>query len=303
VRLTSLTVGNYGPFHAQRIGFDAARGRINLLIAPNGAGKSVLRGAFCDLLFGIHPQSDMGFRFGYGGMRLLAEAVGTDDAPFVFGRRKGMGNTLIGANGTPLDPATLGHLLGRTDKVLLERLFALDTERLRAGGLDLLASDGDIANALLSAAGGLRHARQLRAALDAQRDALAPERKAQARPFYQALDRFLDARRRIEATVLKPEVREKQQIELAHQRGVLQQHEKLARAASARIAQLERVRRVAGPLRQHDEAAAWLAAHPGASTLPADTRTRLGSTRRPHAPPPWSATCRCSTPARRSTRW
>ena len=275
MRLTCLTLANYGPFQSRRIEFDPTPGRINLLVAPNGAGKSVLRGAFCDLLFSIHPQTKMDFRFGKSGMRLMAEAVGPDGAAFSFGRRKGMGNTLIDAGGAPLDAALLARLLGQTDKTLLERLFALDTERLRDGGDELLASGGAVADALLSAAGGLRQARKLRATLDGARDALAPDRKTQARPFYQALDKFLDARRRLDGAVLKPETREKQQTELAHLHAELHGHTKRAQAASARIAQLERVRRVVGPLRQHDDAAAWLAAHEDAPVLPADIGARL----------------------------
>ena len=278
MRLTALTLTRYGPFRANRIVFDPAPGRLNLLIAPNGAGKSVLRTAFGDLLFGIHPQSDMGFRFGYHDMRLMAEAVAPDGALFAFGRRKGMGNTLIGADGAPLDPALLAHVLGRTDKALLERLFALDTERLREGGNALLASSGDVANALLSAAGGLRQARQMRAALEEQRDALAPaERRVASRPFYQALDAVLDARKRLDAAVLKPDVRARQETELAHLRATLHEQEKRAKAASACIARLERVRRVAGPLRQHDDAASWLAANPGAPVLPAEIGARLAA--------------------------
>ena len=75
MRLTALTLENYGIFQSQRIEFCPAPGRINLLIAPNGAGKSILRNAFCDVLFGIHGQTPMGFRYGYGRMRLMAEAL------------------------------------------------------------------------------------------------------------------------------------------------------------------------------------------------------------------------------------
>ena len=48
MRLTSLTLSRYGIFEAQRITFDPAPGRINLLIANNGGGKSIIRQAFCD---------------------------------------------------------------------------------------------------------------------------------------------------------------------------------------------------------------------------------------------------------------
>ena len=275
MRLTALTLANYGPFRAARIAFDPSPGALNLLIAPNGAGKSVLRGAFGDLLFNIPGQTGMGFRYGYKDMRLLAEAVGPDGAPFAFGRRKGQGNTLIDAEGAPLDPARLARLLGPADRTLLERLFALDTERLRSGGRDLLAADGAVADALLSAAGGLRHARQVRAALDAARDALAPGRKAQARPFYAALDRLTDAQKRLTGTVQRPEKREAQEKEFSHAEAEYEQARKTARNAAERLAQLQRIRRVAPMLRQHDDAQAWLAANEDAPVLPADARARL----------------------------
>lgn len=275
MRLLSLTLENYGIFQAQRIAFDPSPGRINLLIAPNGAGKSILRNAFCDLLFGIHGQTPMGFRYGYGRMRLMAEAIGPDGTPLVFGRRKGQGNTLIGADGATLDPGELAAVLGHTDRTLVERLFALDTERLREGGKELLASNGSVADALLSAAGGLRRARQVHQSLLNARDALAPLRKAQARPFYQSLDRMLEARQRLSTTLLKPEMREKQDVELAHLQAEQEQCNKLAGAASQRIARLERIRRVVGVLAEHDAAVAWLEAHPDAPDLPANAGERL----------------------------
>jgi len=275
MRLLSLTLENYGIFQAQRIAFDPTPGRINLLIAPNGAGKSILRNAFCDLLFGIHGQTPMGFRYGYGRMRLMAEAVGPDGTPLVFGRRKGQGNTLIDADGATLDPAELAVVLGHTDRTLVERLFALDTERLREGGKELLASNGSVADALLSAAGGLRRARQVQQSLLNARDALAPLRKAQARPFYQSLDRMLEARQRLSTTLLKPEMREKQDVELAHLEAEQERCNKLAAAASQRIARLERIRRVVGVLAEHDAAVAWLDAHPDAPDLPANAGERL----------------------------
>jgi uncharacterized protein YhaN len=275
VRLISLALTNYGPFRAERIALDPRPGRINLLIAPNGYGKSVLRGAFCDLLFGVHPQTAMGFRFGYAGMRLMAEAVAPDGERFTFGRRKGQGNTLIGADGATLEPAALARLLGATDRALLERLFALDTARLREGGAELLASGGTLADALLSAAGGLRRARQVRQGLEEARDQLAPLRKSQGRPFYRALDRFQEARRRLDAEVLKPDLRVKQETELRQLQTDLHARNKLAEAAAERGARLQRVRRVVGVLRQHDDAADWLARHPDALNLPPETGERL----------------------------
>jgi uncharacterized protein YhaN len=279
MRLTSLALTNYGVFQSTRIAFDPAPGRINLLIAPNGAGKSILRSAFCDLLFGIGGQTPMGFRYGYPNMRLTAEAV-TENGSFVFGRRKGQGNTLIDGDGIALDGATIGRLLGRTDLALLERLFALDTEKLRLGGQALLASGGELADALLSAAGGLRGSREVRVKLEAARDALAPERKSQNRPFYQALDSWLDARKRASAATLKPELRDKQELELTALRNEHALQTGLHKRALRNLARLERVRRVRGALGALDQQAAWLAVHPDAPVLPAEAGTRLDTAER-----------------------
>ena len=178
---------------------DPAPGRINLIVAPNGAGKSVLRQALGDLLFGIPVRSDMDFRYSAKAMRLFANVIGDDGAPFEFGRRKGQGVTLIDAAGQALPAGFLDPVLHGAQRSLLDQLFALDTERLRRGGAELLETGGSLADALLSAAGGLRQASALREQLAAARDALAPTRKARERPFYKALDALLEARRQKKA--------------------------------------------------------------------------------------------------------
>ncbi len=279
MRLTSLALTNYGVFQSERIDLDPAPGCINLLIAPNGAGKSILRSAFCDLLFGVGAQTPMGFRYGYRDMRLLAHAE-TPNGAFVFGRRKGQGNTLIDADGRRMDPAVLASLLGSADRALLERLFALDTERLRLGGQALLASDGALAEALVSASGGVRQARDIRLTLETARDSLAPKRASQSRPFYQALDRFLGARKRIAATMLKPEVREKQEIELKALQNERTHQDLLHKRATRLLSRLDRVRRIRGVLASLDQHSAWLAAHPDAPALPTDAGACLDGAER-----------------------
>ena len=193
MRLTSLILNRYGNYEAERICFDPAPGKVNILLAPNSAGKSVLRGAFVDLLFGIHDRTEMDFRFGYSGMKVTAEIVQQDGSPTTFSRRKTRGNVITGPDDQPLDPGFLHGILGGRDRKLLERLFVLDTEALREGGRALLESGGDVASALLSAAGGIRQARSLKRELERKRDELAPERRTSSRPFYQALDQFLQA--------------------------------------------------------------------------------------------------------------
>jgi uncharacterized protein YhaN len=275
MRLTALTLTKYGCFEDERIVFDPRPGVLNLLIAPNGAGKSVLRAAFGDLLFGIHNQTPMGFRFGYPGMRIAADIRQPDGSTLTIGRRKARGNALTAADGSELDPAVAGALLGTRDRSLLERLFALDTDLLRKGGKALLDTGGDLASALLSASGGIREARQLLRALERERDDLAPVRRASQRPYYRALDSYTDARRRIAAAQIKPEERQAQQDTLDELERQQHEHNRKAEAASAEISRLERIRRVRPLLAERDEAAAWLEANPDAPNLAPGLRERL----------------------------
>ena len=167
-------------------------------------------------------------------------------------------------------------MLGHTDRTLVERLFALDTERLREGGRELLASNGSVADALLSAAGGLRRARQVHQSLERARDALAPLRRSQGRPFYQHFDRMLEARQRLSATTAEArDAREAGYRTRAPASASRSSATSWRGAASQRIARLERIRRIVGVLAEHDAAVAWLDAHPDAPDLPANAGERL----------------------------
>jgi uncharacterized protein YhaN len=252
---------------------------VNILLAPNSAGKSVLRGAFVDLLFGIHDRTEMDFRFGYSGMKVTAEIVQQDGSPTTFSRRKTRGNVITGPDDQPLDPGFLHGILGGRDRKLLERLFVLDTEALREGGRALLESGGDVASALLSAAGGIRQARSLKRELERKRDELAPERRTSSRPFYQALDQFLQARRLVSSETIRPDTWFHQQHELEELEEHRRQQNLAAEAASADIARLERVRRVRRWLAQLVDAKAWLETHPDAPRLGPEPRKALEAAR------------------------
>ncbi|MCG7360885.1 AAA family ATPase [Roseomonas sp. ACRSG] len=278
MRLTRLTLRQYGSFADASLRLEPAPGRINLVLAPNGAGKSVLRQAFGDLFFGIGGQTPMGFRHGYPGMQVLAEGIGPDGAPFVLDRRKKVGAAaLLGADGQPLAPSSLTRLTGPADRALLERLFALDTEKLRAGGQALLASGGALAEALLQAAGGMRQARDLRQALEGERDRLAPRRKSAQRPFYLALDRLTSSRRLLKDKLVRPEAWLQQDEALAEATRRHEAAHQAARDAAAAIHRMERARRIRPLLARLDMARAWLDRHPDAPHLPPDLRDRLSA--------------------------
>ncbi len=279
MRLTRLVLKRYGSFEDATLDFDPAPGRINLVLAPNGAGKSVLRAAFGDLLFGIGGQTPMGFRHGYAGMQLSATGVAADGTRFAFTRRKGNKNTLTGPDDAALDGGWLDRLLGRADRDLFAQLFALDTERLRQGGRDLLSSGGMLADALLAAAGGLREASALRRSLEEERDQLAPLRKTAQRPFYLALERWSDSRRLLRQSLVRPQQWLERETLLHEAERLRDGSNKAAAEAADRLRRLERVRRVRPLLARHAAATAWLNEHPDAPVLQADLAAQLPKAR------------------------
>jgi uncharacterized protein YhaN len=270
MRLTSFALEHYGNFEAVRLSLDPDPGRVNLVVAPNGGGKTVLRQAFRDLLFGIPGQTKMAFRFGYGGMQLIAE--GTDDrgAAFAIRRRKGIGNTLFDGRGNGVDQQAFKGLIGEVDEALFERLFALDSHLLRAGAAAMLASGGDFAEALFAAGSGVASLRRVREEFEELRDRLAPERKSKLPPFYQALDALAKARSDLRAATVRPRAWEDLNAQLIHARGHLASL--VAEEAKGRgdIKRLERVRRVRPWLESRQAARQRLAAADGAPRLPAD---------------------------------
>lgn len=278
MRFVSLSLERYGNFERQVVRLDPRPGRLNLLLAPNGAGKSVLRRAFTDLMFGIGGQSPMGFRFGYPGMRLVAELLDADGRTVRLVRRKGQGGTLLDGEGRD-GTALLAGLLGGTDARRLQQMFSMDTERLRAGGRELLETGGDLAEALLSAGSGLRRARDLERGFVAGRDALAPGRRSAARPFYRGLDALLEARKAGRVETLTTEAWEALQRGLAEAADALGRAEAEVAALGAVLARLARIRLTRPLLRQHEQAREWLAAHGDAPVLAESLAEELAAAR------------------------
>lgn len=75
MRFGTFRLERYGPFEQLDLPFDPTPNRLNLIVAPNGYGKSVIRRSIHEFLFGIEPRTPMTFRFGTERMRLLADIV------------------------------------------------------------------------------------------------------------------------------------------------------------------------------------------------------------------------------------
>jgi uncharacterized protein YhaN len=272
MRLRRLLIEQYGCFEHADLHFATEPGRITLVVAPNGAGKSVLRQAFHDLLFDIPLQSPMQFRFGYPRMALRAEAIAADGTPFDFGWvRQGKPQR------TTTDPARYAALRKESTPRQLEQLFALDTGRLRKGGTDLKGGE-TLAGALLSGTGELAPAKAVRAELAARREANWGRGKSKP-PLNAALAALVRTRGNAHSAVQRPAHREQQERELEAHRAT---HAAAKRDHQDALVATRRLNRIA-LTRPHLEALsiaeAWLDAHPDAPALPSGLDQRLADAR------------------------
>ena len=244
MRLRNLTLDRYAVFDHALLTLDPTPGCVNLIVAPNGAGKSVLVDAFSDLLFGIHAQSPMAFRFDdYAGMRLKADTL-IDGAAVTLVRRKGLRNTLTDGDSRPIDPATMKRWLGSiADRERLQRLFALDSHRLRQAEGLLLNTDGDLADALLSGTGDLHSARELRNELTRRRDEIGiAGGRGDKRPLNKAMGDWEKAGQRLRGAIQSPDQHAVQDRQYQQALAAKAEAEARHTAALAELARFSRLR-------------------------------------------------------------
>jgi uncharacterized protein YhaN len=276
MRLRRLLIEQYGVFERLDLALATEPGRINLIVAPNGAGKSMLRQAFHDLLFGYSTKSKMNFRY-RAGLSLEAEAVTRSGEHLQFGWRQPGGRTFHDSADAAM-AARFGAALGGIRPPQLEYLFALDTARLRSGGEELAQGGDSLGLALLSGTGELMSAKAARAELAARRDAVWEAGKT-SRPLARASKALEDARKKTRAGVQLPVQRAREvtavEVEQARLKEARERHAAMQEKAS-RLARIDRTRRF---LEEHRSAAEWLAAHPNAPNLAESLADDLASAR------------------------
>ena len=273
MRLKRLRLRNYGCFAELDLELAAEPGRITLITAPNGAGKSVLRQAFHDLLFDIPTQSPMKFRHGYAGMALHADAQMADGTQFSFGWERG---------GKPhqrvtSDTAAFAALRNGVSPQQLETLFALDTTRLRKGGTDLKGG-ATLSEALLAGTGELASAKAVRAVIEARRNENWGKGKSKP-PLNAAASRLEETRKLVRDAIVRPEAREQAERMLAERECTLAMARAERDTATAETRRLNRIALTRPHLQALDEAEKWLAENPDAPALPADRQDALAAAR------------------------
>lgn len=164
---------------------------MHIVIGPNEAGKSTVRSALGDLLFGIPARSEFNFLHDYRSMRLGAVLEASGEHLEVR-RRKGTQNTLLTADDTPLPLGehALAPFLANANREFFERMFSLDHERLRRGGREILEDRDEAASVLFAAGSAVQGLQKRLRALEDEAGGLWGKRRAAGRKYYQAHDRL-----------------------------------------------------------------------------------------------------------------
>ncbi|HSW05638.1 ATP-binding protein [Aquabacterium sp.] len=247
MRFERISLLRYGGFTDAVLELPRSDIDFHLIVGANEAGKSTMRRALSELLFGIDARTPFGWKHGYPDMRLAARVSrGSEQLDFI--RTKGNKNTLRDAADVPIAEAVLQALLGRVDQRFFERMYALDQAGLVAGGRTLLSASDDLGKMLFQSAAGLSRLGEMAQSLESKAEALwAPKKKA-GRAYYDALDAYDSADKALKASIVRSKDWAQAHTEHAaadaeHAR-VSQQRGELA----ARITGLQRIRRVRADL-------------------------------------------------------
>ena len=196
MRFDRLDILRYGALTDRTLDFRVGA-KLHVIYGPNEAGKSSALSAISDLLFGFPAAAEQSFLHEPGTLRIGAAINSRDGARLAFRRRRGRKSTILAPDDkeTPLAEDALAPFIGNLSRDVFERAFGLDSQRLRQGATAMLRSGGEIGSLLFSAASGLTGLSRLRQSLEAEADGIYAARRSKDRGFYQALDRYEDARK------------------------------------------------------------------------------------------------------------
>ncbi|MDO9105785.1 MAG: AAA family ATPase [Methylovulum sp.] len=197
MRFHRLDLIKYGKFSNRSIEFPEAKQDFHLIVGPNEAGKSTLRSAIVDLLFGIPTRSALGFLHPLNELRLGAY-IGNPSGALEFNRTKAQKQTLRSPLDAVLAESVLLPFLGTADRHFFDQMFGLDHTRLVSGGNSILNAENDVGQILFQSAAGVASLGKIRDALVAEADKLWAPRKSADRAYYIAADQLEKA-----ATTLK----------------------------------------------------------------------------------------------------
>ncbi|MFZ4536328.1 AAA family ATPase [Propionivibrio sp.] len=275
MRIDRLDLPRYGKFTDASIDLPVAKRDFHLLVGANEAGKSTIRDAILDLLFGIEVRSTYDFLHPKAELRLGAAISHAGDV-LDFQRVK-KARSLLDAQGAVLADTALASFLGNADRNFFDHMFGLDHDRLVSGGNEILKASNDVGRILFQSAAGIGSLGAVRDALENEADKLWARRKSGERAYYAAAAELAAADSALKLAVVKTK-------DWAEARGSVEAIEReLADLKQAfhtletERTRLERIRRVALSVHAFAESSQELAALGEVPILPQDAAQSLAT--------------------------
>lgn len=244
MRLARLDLISYGKFTDKSILLPHADKDFHLIVGPNEAGKSTVRNAIQELLFGIEKSSNYGFLHAYSDMRLGA-LIEQNGQSLDFIRTKAKSKSLETVAGLSLTDDALSPFLGQTDRDFYNQMFGLNYDRLVAGGKAILSASNDVGQILFQAAAGIASLGNVRDKLEAEADKLWAKRKSNEREYYIASNELEQAEDALKQATVRTKDWQEARTKVDQIGDDLKQAREQYRAMEQERIQLERVRRVA----------------------------------------------------------
>lgn len=211
MKIRTLFLKAFGPFTDTTLDFSGPAG-LHLIYGANEAGKSSALRAITDLRYGIPMRSKDDFVHEFKNMRVAGCFEDVAGRAVGLARRKGMNDTLMGADpltglqlaGGTVSPEVLLALTGGVAREQFETMYGLNSQHLRKGGQLLIQGEGELGAALFEASTGSAGIKQMLQTL--QEDAkkyFNPRSKAPV--LNDALRQLDEAKQRYRLAITKPD--------------------------------------------------------------------------------------------------
>lgn len=242
MRLAELNLLAYGKFTNEKLSFPQGTNDFHVLIGPNEAGKSTVRRAITELLFGMETRSPLGFLHAQSDLRVAGVLeTGTSSFPFMRTKQR---ETLRSHTNEVLQECFLAPALNGLRQETFEELHCLDHGRLLRGGQGIVDPKNTVSQILFQAASGLEDFTAVREALGERASTLFA-RTGKSNHFARASEKFAHAQKTLKVAQVRTKAWVEASDALQTAQDALEAERKRRRELDLQITQWERARRLA----------------------------------------------------------
>ena len=277
MRLQHLQLIRYGKFTDAEMALPKAENDFHFIVGPNEAGKSTVRTAIAELLFGFPLRSGaMAFLHHQSELRLGAK-VADESHALDFVRTKANKGTLRSLADVALPDDALAVFLGTADREFFEQMFGLDHVQLVRGGQTILDASKDVSQVLFQSAAGIAGLGKVKDTLVAEANSLWGPRQATGRAYYAATSRWEDACKELKDLTVRTKSWTDARQTLADVGTRIEAATTEKKTLQTKRTRLERVRRLAPTVQTLREKLAELKQLGSVLELPADAAATIAT--------------------------